>query len=207
MRYLRERLTPPLPSLPRAEMAPERACCSRWTCQKGPRASRAARHEDSPLRAGVSRGHRTPGCCRAVRHREDQGHCCSGCVDFHGKRTDTARRCRVRRAVEGQIRQMGRPIRVPQRNTGERGTAASLQFRADRIGPSPFRVDAHHTLGAGLIPKMRQENPVGGSPEGRGFGETPQPRQYAEVRPLSMERQLQPRRAALALRDAGGARA
>lgn len=170
MRYLLERLTPPPPHLPRAEVAPERACRSSWPNQEGSGACRIVRQKDSALRAADSSCREASSCGRTRRCCKVQDHRGTGCFYRSGGRAHTPRRCRVRRALEGQVRRQRRAIELYQGNAPTCGARGHFGARTDEACCSALQPDALDSAREAVLQVQRKNGAARGYSERRRGG-------------------------------------
>jgi len=204
MRYPRERRTPSLQGIPGAEMAPERTRGLGWTSHQVQAARRIAWQEDFPLRAADCSRFRTSGCCGEVCRRKVHDHRSLGCGHRHGKCTHTARCCRMRRPLEGQVRKTRELVRLSQGNTSSSSASTAFTRRTVQAGTGPLWLDFANPLRARRLSRYPEDSPASDSAEGGSHREATCTRPYTKTSVVPMESVDQPRRAALALCRAGG---
>lgn len=209
MRHLLEPLTRPLPPAnpARTEVALERESRRSRATRQGPRTGRVVRQSSSSLGRIACKGSfpqrgRGTGRCRKTAHSSG-----ARCLDCACRQPCALRRCRARRALEGQVRHAGCPVELYPGGAPRCGTTAHLGGRAHESGHGALQPETPDSAGTKVLPRHREVGVAVGCSARRRGGAPSEDECKAAEPAVPLERADQPRVLASLGRCRAGARA
>lgn len=172
MRHLLEPLTRPLTpaNSARIEVALERESCGSRATRQGPRTGGLVRQSSSSLGRDARKGGSPPrrsaaGSCRKTAHSSG-----ARCLDCTCRQPCALRRCRARRALEGQIRHTRCADELSQGCAPRCRPTAPLGGRAREACHGALQLEAPDATGTKVLRGHREGRVAIGCPERRSGG-------------------------------------